>query len=391
MVARFGRGQDDDVFAAADPARWRPPARRRRSPGRRRSRPCSRLREYCGSACASAASKRWPAAVAGKTSRCVAAAALAWPADSAARRDGWGGHAASDREVASAIMTNRSIPTHPHVRIDDPTSLPAASVAAAAPARRAGAAGAAGRLRAGCPRSRTRPSSWTRRAALQRGARRDARGKLYAGDQALRDARGALSLRPLRAAGDPRVGLRELPRRRDRRRHRACDRFIRTYPNHPNVDYAYYLKGLVHFREDQGLLGYVYELDLSEREPKGMRESFAAFKELVAKFPDSRYAEDSIARMKYLTNALATYEVKVARYYYNRGAYVAAVNRAQGGADQLPAHAGQRGRARRAGQGLRQAGPGAAARRLGSASSRRRSRTATYVVGPPPTPWWKFW
>jgi len=110
----------------------------------------------------------------------------------------------------------------------------------------------------------------------------------------------------------------------------SCDRFIRTYPNHPNVDYAYYLKGLVHFREDQGLLGYVYELDLSEREPKAMRESFAAFKELVAKFPESRYADDAKDRMKYLTNALAMYEVKVARYYYNRGAYVAAVNRAQG-------------------------------------------------------------
>lgn len=109
----------------------------------------------------------------------------------------------------------------------------------------------------------------------------------------------------------------------------ACDRFIRTYPNHPNVDYAYYLKGLVHFREDQGLLGYIYELELSEREPKGMRDSFAAFRELVVKFPDSRYAQDSTARMRYLTNALALYEVKVARYYYNRGAYLAAVNRAQ--------------------------------------------------------------
>ena len=109
----------------------------------------------------------------------------------------------------------------------------------------------------------------------------------------------------------------------------SCDRFIRTYPNHPSVDYAYYLKGLVHFREDQGLLGYVYELDLSEREPKAMRESFAAFKELVAKFPDSRYAEDAKDRMRYLTNSLALYEVKVARYYYNRGAYVAAINRAQ--------------------------------------------------------------
>jgi len=110
----------------------------------------------------------------------------------------------------------------------------------------------------------------------------------------------------------------------------ACDRFIRTYPNHPNVDYAYYLKGLVNFREDQGIFGYVYELDLSEREPKGMRESFAAFKELVAKFPESRYAQDATDRMKYLTNSLALYEVKVAGYYYNRGAYLAAINRAQG-------------------------------------------------------------
>ena len=110
----------------------------------------------------------------------------------------------------------------------------------------------------------------------------------------------------------------------------AADRFIRTYPNHPNVDYAYYLKGLVHFREDQGLIGYVYELDLSERDPKEMRCSFAAFKELTAKFPDSQYYQDSIARMRYLNNAMATYEVNVASYYYKRGAYVAAANRAQG-------------------------------------------------------------
>jgi outer membrane protein assembly factor BamD len=109
----------------------------------------------------------------------------------------------------------------------------------------------------------------------------------------------------------------------------ACDRFIRTYPNHPNVDYAYYLKGLVHFREDQGIIGYVYELDLSERDPKEMRSSFAAFKELAEKFPDSQYYQDSIARMRYLNNAMATYEVKVASYYYKRGAYIAAANRAQ--------------------------------------------------------------
>ncbi|HZI82740.1 MAG TPA: outer membrane protein assembly factor BamD [Casimicrobiaceae bacterium] len=109
----------------------------------------------------------------------------------------------------------------------------------------------------------------------------------------------------------------------------ACDRFIRTYPNHPNVDYAYYLKGLVNFREDQGLFGYIVEQDLSEHDPKLTKESFGAFKELVTRFPDSRYAADSIIRMRYLTNALAGYEVHVAEYYYRRGAYVAAVNRAQ--------------------------------------------------------------
>jgi outer membrane protein assembly factor BamD len=109
----------------------------------------------------------------------------------------------------------------------------------------------------------------------------------------------------------------------------ACDRFIRTYPNHPNVDYAYYLKGVVNFREDQGLFGYVVEQDLSERDPKMTRESFGAFKELVARFPESKYAADSVERMRYLTNALSSYEVHVADYYYRRGAYVAAANRAQ--------------------------------------------------------------
>ena len=154
----------------------------------------------------------------------------------------------------------------------------------------------------------------------------------------------------------------------------SCDRFIRTFPNHPNVDYAYYLKGLVHFREDQGLLGYVYELDLSEREPKAMRESFAAFKELVAKFPDSRYADDAQDRMRYLTNALALYEVKVAKYYYNRGAYVAAVNRAQGAIVNYPrTPASEEALGVHDGE-LRKAGAPAAARAIRSAFSTRPSR-----------------
>ncbi|HVF62749.1 MAG TPA: outer membrane protein assembly factor BamD [Casimicrobiaceae bacterium] len=117
----------------------------------------------------------------------------------------------------------------------------------------------------------------------------------------------------------------------------AADRFIRSHPNHPSVDYAYYLKGLVHFREDQGLLGYLYETDLSERDPKAMKESFIAFKELAEKFPESRYAEDAKTRMRYLSNALGMHEVHVARYYYNRGAYLAAANRAQASLVSYPA------------------------------------------------------
>ena len=116
----------------------------------------------------------------------------------------------------------------------------------------------------------------------------------------------------------------------------ACDRFIRTYPNHPNVDYAYYLKGVVNFREDQGLLGWVVEQDLSERDPKMTRESFNAFKELITRFPESKYATDSAQRMRYLINALSSYEVHVADYYYRRGAYVAAVNRAQASLTNYP-------------------------------------------------------
>jgi outer membrane protein assembly factor BamD len=109
----------------------------------------------------------------------------------------------------------------------------------------------------------------------------------------------------------------------------ACDRFIRLHPTHPSVDYAYYLKGLVNFNEDLGVLGYVANQDLTERDPKAARESFEAFKELVTRFPDSKYAPDATARMKYLVNALAAHEVHVARYYMKRGAYIAAANRAQ--------------------------------------------------------------
>jgi len=109
----------------------------------------------------------------------------------------------------------------------------------------------------------------------------------------------------------------------------AADRFIKLYPNHANVDYAYYLKGLVNFNENTGLLSVLDNPDMTERDSKGTRESFDAFKELANRFPDSKYTEDAQARMRYLVNALAQYEVHVARYYMRRGAFVAAANRAQ--------------------------------------------------------------
>ena len=109
----------------------------------------------------------------------------------------------------------------------------------------------------------------------------------------------------------------------------ACDRFIKLHPNHPNVDYVYYLKGLINFNEDLGIMGTISNQDMTERDPKGARESFDAFRELVTRFPDSKYTPDALLRMKYLVNALASLELHVARYYMKRGAYLAAANRAQ--------------------------------------------------------------
>ena len=109
----------------------------------------------------------------------------------------------------------------------------------------------------------------------------------------------------------------------------TLDRFIKLHPASPALDYALYLKGIVNFNDNLGVLSFVAQQDLSERDQKAAKESFDAFKELVARFPDSRYAPDASARMRYIVNSLAQYEVHVARYYYSRGAYVAAINRAQ--------------------------------------------------------------
>ena len=109
----------------------------------------------------------------------------------------------------------------------------------------------------------------------------------------------------------------------------TLDRFMRLHPASPAIDYALYLKGVINFNDELGLFSFLSRQDLSERDQKAAKQAFESFDELVKRFPDSRYTPDAKARMRYTVNALAQYEVHVARYYYQRGAYVAAVSRAQ--------------------------------------------------------------
>jgi outer membrane protein assembly factor BamD len=109
----------------------------------------------------------------------------------------------------------------------------------------------------------------------------------------------------------------------------TADRFIKQFPNNQHVDYAYYVKGLATFNGELSVLSSISGQDASERDPQAAQESFDAFKELVTRFPNSKYTPDSRIRMQYLVNELARHELHVASYYQRRGAYIAAVNRAQ--------------------------------------------------------------
>ena len=109
----------------------------------------------------------------------------------------------------------------------------------------------------------------------------------------------------------------------------AADRFIKLYPDHPNVDYAYYLKGLVNFNQGKGLFDRYLPMDESERDPGSALAAFLDFSELVNRFPERKYSEDARQRMLFLRNNLAKHEVHVAGYYMRRKAYLAAANRAK--------------------------------------------------------------
>ncbi len=110
----------------------------------------------------------------------------------------------------------------------------------------------------------------------------------------------------------------------------TVEQFIRLYPTHPKADYAYYLKGLINYNEDHSFMGRVTGRDdLSDRDPERARNALAAFRDLVRRYPDSRYTGDAERRMAHLRNALAQHDLNVAKYYERRGAWVAVINRAK--------------------------------------------------------------
>ena len=107
------------------------------------------------------------------------------------------------------------------------------------------------------------------------------------------------------------------------------ERFIKLHPTSPAFDYALYLQGVINFNDNLGIFGNLAKQDLSERDQQASRDSYQSFKQLAEQFPRSKYTPDALVRMRYIANSLAAYEVHVARYYFRRGAYLAAVNRAQ--------------------------------------------------------------
>ncbi|WP_051560026.1 outer membrane protein assembly factor BamD [Marinobacterium jannaschii] len=107
----------------------------------------------------------------------------------------------------------------------------------------------------------------------------------------------------------------------------AADRFIRLHPNHENIDYAYYMMGLTAFEQDRSFFVRFLPLDEHTRDPGAALDAFEAFNTLLRRYPDSQYAPDARQRMVALKNRLAKHEVHVARFYIQRGAYVAAANR----------------------------------------------------------------
>jgi outer membrane protein assembly factor BamD len=108
----------------------------------------------------------------------------------------------------------------------------------------------------------------------------------------------------------------------------TADRFIREHPRHPNVDYAYYMKGVAYFDPPPGALLDLFHRDNYQRNPDNAQKSYQAFQLLLEKYPNTIYANDARQRMIFLRNRLADYNWAVADYYMRRGAWISAIQRA---------------------------------------------------------------
>ena len=109
----------------------------------------------------------------------------------------------------------------------------------------------------------------------------------------------------------------------------TIDRFIRLNPSHSDVDYAYYMRGLVNMDSDSNFFQDLFDIDRADRDAEQARDAFSDFNSLITKYPDSKYAADARKRMIFIKDRLARYEIAVADYYMKRDAFVAAANRGQ--------------------------------------------------------------
>lgn len=175
----------------------------------------------------------------------------------------------------------------------------------------------------------------------------------------------------------------------------TVDRFIKLYPSSPGFDYALYLRGLMNFNDSTGLLGRLASQSVAERDQRSSRDAWQSFNQLVTQYPASRYADDARLRMDYIVNALAEHEVSVARYYFRRGAFLAAANRARQAVTEFDrAPAAEEGLALMAESydrlGLNELRD-AAQRVLRTNFPQSRFLASASAPAPGARPWWRFW
>jgi outer membrane protein assembly factor BamD len=171
----------------------------------------------------------------------------------------------------------------------------------------------------------------------------------------------------------------------------TIDRFLKLHPSSPGVEYAMYLKGLVNFNENLGLFGRLAGQDVAERDQQASKDALLAFRDLVERFPNSRYAADARTRIDFITNTLARHEVAVARYYLARGAYVAAANRAQVALTEYPYAPANEEALVIMGQAYERLGLGDLAADSRRVLQKNFPNNSSLNPGAGVRPWWKLW